>query len=378
MLIYEYKCAGTPQQYAAIDEAIRIVQFIRNKCVRQWMDERGVSKNDLQVSCAVLGRSYSFASLLNSQARQTAADRAWFAIQRFYDHCREHKPGKKGYPQFQHDNRSVEYKTTGWKLEPDGKHITFTDGCGIGCLRLVGNKKQQIAAFPLKRIMRVRIVRRADGYYCQFAVKTDRQVEHVATGTQVGIDMGLKYFYATSLGDMVENPRFLHQSEKKLKRLHRRLSRTQKKSVHRKKARQKLAKGYLKVQRQREDFARKTANVLVSSHDLIAYEDLKIANMVRNHSLAKSISDAAWGQFLQWVNTYGVMHQVPVIAVAPHFTSQQCSGCGQIVKKSLSERTHTCPQCKLMMDRDENAARNILNKALGCTVGHTATGGLAP
>ena len=378
MLIYEYKCAGTPQQYAAIDEAIRIVQFIRNKCVRQWMDERGVSQNDLQVSCAVLGRSYSFASLLNSQARQTAADRAWFAIQRFYDNCREHKPGKKGYPQFQHDNRSVEYKTTGWKLEPDGKHITFTDGCGIGCLRLVGNKKQQIAAFPTKLIKRVRLVRRADGYYCQFAVKTDRQVEHVATGTQVGIDMGLKYFYATSLGDMVENPRFLHQSEKKLKRLHHRLSRTQKKSAHRKKVRQKLAKGYLKVQRQREDFARKTANALVSSHDLIAYEDLKIANMVRNHSLAKSISDVAWGQFLQWVNAYGVMHQVPVIAVAPHFTSQQCSGCGQIVKKSLSERTHTCPQCKLMMDRDENAARNILKKALGCTGGHSETDGLAP
>jgi putative transposase len=378
MLIYEYKCAGTPHQYVAIDEAIRIVQFIRNKCVRRWMDEQGVSQNDLQVACAVLAREYSFASLLNSQARQTAADRAWFAIQRFYDNCRDHKPGKKGYPQFQHDNRSVEYKTTGWKLEPDGKHITFTDGCGIGRLRLVGNKKQQIAAFPLKHIKRVRIVRRADGYYCQFAVNTARQVEHVATGAQVGIDMGLSYFYATSLGDMMENPRFLRQSEKKLKHLHRRLSRTRKKSVHRKKVRRQLAKGYLKVQRQREDFARKTANALVSSHDLIAYEDLKVANMVRNHRLAKSINDVAWGQFLHWVNAYGVMHQVPVIAVAPHFTSQQCSGCGQIVKKSLSQRTHTCPECKLIMDRDENAARNILNKALGCTVGHTATGGLAP
>src|SRR5712692_1136958 len=378
MLIYEYKVDGSSAQYQAIDEAIRVVQFIRNKCLRLWMDERSISKNDLQCYCAELAKAYPFARSLNSQARQASADRAWVAIQRFYDNCREHKPGKKGYPQFQHDNRSVEYKTTGWKLEPDGKHITFTDGCGIGCLRLVGNKKQQIAAFPTKRIKRVRLVRRADGYYCQFAVKTDRQVEHVATGTQVGIDMGLKYFYATSLGDMVENPRFLHQSEKKLKRLHRRLSRTQKKSVHRKKVRQKLAKGYLKVQRQREDFARKTANALVSSHDLIAYEDLKIANMVRNHSLAKSISYVAWGQFLQCVNAYGVMHQVPVIAVAPHFTSQQCSGCGQIVKKSLSERTHTCPQCKLMMDRDENAARNILNKALGCTGGHSETDGLAP
>jgi putative transposase len=113
MLVYEYKVAGTRAQYAAIDEAIRITQFIRNKCLRKWMDERGVSANDLQCYCAVLAKQYAFASLLNSQARQVAADRAWSAISRFYENCREHKPGKKGYPQFQHDNRSVEYKTSG-------------------------------------------------------------------------------------------------------------------------------------------------------------------------------------------------------------------------------------------------------------------------
>ena len=111
MLIYEYKLDGSEQQYAAIEEAIRVVQFIRNKCLRKWMDSRGVSKNDLQCYCAVLAREYSFASSLNSQARQAAADRAWFAISRFYDNCKSHKPGKKGYPQFQHDNRSVEYLT---------------------------------------------------------------------------------------------------------------------------------------------------------------------------------------------------------------------------------------------------------------------------
>src|SRR6266567_3361971 len=114
MLVYEYKLAGKKQQYAAIEEAIRVVQFIRNKCLRQWMDGRGVCKNDLQTSCAVLAREYPFATRLNSQARQASADRAWFAIERFYEHCKEHKPGKKGYPQFQHDNRSVEYKQTGW------------------------------------------------------------------------------------------------------------------------------------------------------------------------------------------------------------------------------------------------------------------------
>ena len=147
MLIYEYKLEGSHTQYQAIDEAIRVTQFIRNKCLRRWMDERGISKNDLQIYCALLAREYPFANHLNSQARQVSADRAWFAISRFYDNCKTHKPGKKGYPRFQHDNRSVEYKQTGWKLEPDGKHIIFTDGCGICRLRLVGNPKQKIEAF---------------------------------------------------------------------------------------------------------------------------------------------------------------------------------------------------------------------------------------
>jgi putative transposase len=364
MLIYEYKVAGTPKQYAAIDEAIKITQFIRNKCLSKWMDEGGVSANDLQCYCAVLAREYSFASPLNSQARQVAADRAWSAIQRFYDNCREKKPGKKGYPQFQHDNRSVEYKNTGWKIDPDGKHLIFTDGCGIGRLRLVGNKKQKVETFPVKQIKRVRLVKRADGYYAQCAVQAERKGEHVATGAHVGLDVGLKEFYTDSNGTTVANPRFLRKAEKKLNRLHRRLSRTQKKSANRTKARQKLGKAYLKVSRQREDFARKTANALITSHDLIAYEDLKIANLVKNHHLAKSISDASWGRFLWWVQYYGAIHDIPIVAVAPHFTSQDCSGCGTRVKKSLSTRTHLCWHCGLVLDRDHNAARNILVLAL--------------
>ncbi len=265
---------------------------------------------------------------------------------------------------FQHDNRSVEYKQTGWKLEPDGKHLTFTDGCGIGRLRLVGNKKQQIEAFPEKQIKRVRIVWRADGYFVQFCVQAEKHVVHQSTGKQVGIDVGLKMFYTDSEGATVENPRFLRRAEKKLKGLHRRVSKKHKKSANRKKARKRLAKAYLKVQRQREDFARHEANVLISSHDLIAYEDLQIANLVRNHQLAKSISDAAWGRFLQWVTYYGDVHNIQVVAVAPQFTTQECSGCGKRVYKALSVRTHGCPHCGLVLDRDQNAALNILAKAL--------------
>ncbi len=381
MLIFEYKLDGSKAQYTAIDEAIRIVQFIRNKCLRLWMDARGISKNDLQCYCAVLAKDYLFATRLNSQARQASADRAWFAISRFYVNCKNHKPGKKGYPRFQHDNRSIEYKQTGWKLEPDGKHITLTDGCRIGRLRLIGNKKQHIAAFPTKQIKRVRIVHRADGYYAQFAVQAERKVEHVSTGNVVGIDVGLKVYYTDSEGSTVENPRHYRKAEKKLKRQHRAVSRKQKKSSNRKKARKHLARAYLKVQRQREDFARKTASTLISSHDLIAYEHLQIRNMVRNHHLAKSIHDAGWGTFLRWVRHYGLLHDIPVIAVPPQFTSQECSACGAMVKKSLSVRTHICPGCGVVLDRDHNAAKNILQEALssirGGTGGHSETDRLA-
>ncbi len=375
MLIFEYKLDGSRAQYAAMDEAIRIVQFIRNKCLRLWMDERGISKNDLQCYCSVLAKDYPIATQLNSQARQASADRAWFAISRFYDNCKTHKPGKKGYPKFQHNNRSIEYKQTGWKLEPDGKHITLTDGCDIGCLRLVGNPKQKITAFPLDQIKRVRIVHRADGYYVQFGVKAERAIVHQPTGKQVGIDVGLKAYYTDSDGNTVDNPRQYRKAERKLKRLQRQVSRKQKKSANRKKARKHLARAHLQVQRQREDFARKTASTLVSSHDLIAYEDLQICNMVRNHHLAKSIHDAGWGTFLSWVKAYGVTHNVPIIAVAPHFTSQECSACGALVKKSLSVRTHICTSCGVVLDRDHNAALNILAKALACTLGHRETSG---
>ncbi|TME03102.1 MAG: transposase, partial [Chloroflexi bacterium] len=206
MLIFEYKVAGNTQQNTAMDEAIRITQFIRNKCLRLWMDGRGISKYDLQCFCAQLAKEYPLASCLNSQARQASADRAWFAISRFYENCKLHKPGKKGYPQFQHNNRSVEYKRTGWKLEPDGRHITFTDGCGIGRLRLVGNPKQPIETFPTKQIKRVRISHRADGYSVQFSVQAERVIEHIPTDKQVGIDVGLKAYYTDSDGNTVDNP----------------------------------------------------------------------------------------------------------------------------------------------------------------------------
>ena len=103
------------------------------------------------------------------------------------------------------------------------------------------------------------------------------------------------------------------------------------------------------------------------------FEDLQIANLVKNHHLAKSIHDASWGLFLCWVCSYGRLHGIPVVAVSPRFTTQDCSGCGERVKKSLSIRTHVCPACGLVLDRDQNAALNILERALR-TAGQAETG----
>ena len=212
-------------------------------------------------------------------------------------------------------------------------------------------------------------------------MKTERSIEHVPSGKAIGIDVGLKAYLSDSDGNTVENPRHYRKAEQKLKRLHRHLSRKKKGSQNRKKARKALAKGYLKVQRQREDFARKQANALVSSHDLIAYEHLQIRTMVRNRHLAKSIHDAGWGLFVRWLTYYGLLHAIPIVAVPPHYTTQDCSACGTRVKKTLSVRTHICPGCGVVLDRDHNAALNILQEALssirGGTVGHMETDRLA-
>src|SRR5262249_5084661 len=125
-----------------------------------------------------------------------------------------------------------------------------------------------------------------------------------------------------------------------------------------------LATTYLKIQRQREDAARTQANALVPSGDLMALEDLEIRNLVQNRRLAKALSDASWARFRHWVEYYGRAQQVPMKAVARQNTSQACSGCGELVRTSLSVRTHLCPHCGLLLDRDHNASLCIRQEGL--------------
>lgn len=369
MLVLEFKTCGKPAQFSAVDEAIRVTQFIRNKSIRLWMDGQAKSWVELSRHCSLLAKEFDFANKLNSMARQAAAERAWASISRFYDNCKKKVPGKKGFPTFRKNCRSVEYKTSGWKLSDDRKSITFTDKCGIGRLKMKGTR--DLNFYQVDQIKRVRLVKRADGYYVQFCVSVDRLETVEPTGKAVGLDVGLKEFYTDSAGAMIENPRFLRKAEKVLKRSQRRVSKKIKGSKNRGKARVILGKRHLKISRQRKDHAVKLARCVVTSNDVVAYEDLRIKNMVKNHCLAKSINDASWYQFRVWVEYYGKVFSKITIAVPPAYTSQECSSCGVVVKKSLSQRTHAC-QCGCVMDRDHNAARNILSRGLA-TVGHTGS-----
>ncbi len=263
----------------------------------------------------------------------------------------------------------MEYKTSGWSLSETRKQITFTDKKGIGKLKLKGT--WDLNFYQLEQVKRVRLVRRADGYYVQFLISVDNKLETQPTGKTIGLDVGLKEFYTDSNGHSEPNPKFYRTGEKRLKFRQKRVSRKQKGSANRKKAINKLGRVHLKISRQREEHAKRLARCVIQSHDLVSYEDLRIKNLVKNHCLAKSINDAGWYKFRKWLEYFGVKFGRITVAVNPAYTSQECFSCGAIVKKSLSTRTHVC-ECGFVIDRDWNAAINILKLALS-TVGHTGT-----
>ncbi|MBD2623595.1 transposase [Microcystis flos-aquae FACHB-1344] len=377
MFVLEYKVKPKPNQIEAINEAIRTTQFVRNKVLRYWMDNRGVGKTELFRYNTALRKELKFVDDLNSHACQTAVERTLRAITRFYDNCQNKVKGKKNYPKFKKHSRSVEYKVSGWKLSKDKRHITFTDKKGIGTLKLIGSR--DINYYQPDQIKRVRILNRADGYYVQFCIKLDpRDTVKPLTPSQkaTGIDVGLKFFLVDSEGHQIDCPNYYRKAEKQLNRLTKKKSKKyrkgKKQSRNYHKARKRYARKHLRVSRQREEFVKSVALRLVKSNDLIAYENLNIKGMVKNRHLAKSITDAGWSVFRQWLEYFGDKCGKLTIAVSPHNTSQDCSNCGQKVQKSLSTRTHVCPHCGYTDCRDRNAALNILQKGLS-SVGRTQT-----
>lgn len=356
---YKYKLEPTPAQARALETVLWRCRELYNAALeerkRAW-EMRRVSVNFAMQSAqlpAVKEARPEYAEVYG-QVLQDVLHRVDKAFQAFFRRVANGE--KPGYPRFQGRDRYASF--TYPQFDYHGSARFMEDGtlllAKIGRFRVRWHR-------PLEGVIKTVTIRHgADGWYACFSCDEVPTRPLPPTGRDTGIDVGLKAFLVTAHGEITENPRHLRKAEKALRRAQRRVSRRKKGSSRRKKAVKLLARKHQKVQRQRRDFHHKAALALLRAYDTIYLEDLPVANMIRNHRLAKSISDAGWAQFRTILEGKAVYAGRRVVAVPPAYTSQDCSGCGKRVPKSLSVRTHVCPSCGLVLDRDENAAHNIL------------------
>ena len=266
---------------------------------------------------------------------------------------------KKGYPRFKSRNRynSFTYPQYGFKIMNNKLHLSKIGKLKIRIDRTIP-KNFTIKTCSIKRDL--------DHWYVTFVVVLPQEkpqpFQMNEIKNSVGIDVGLEKLLATSDGEFVNNPRWFQTSHKKLSREQRNLARKKKGSKNREKQKLKVARLHRKIRNQRKDFLHKVSTELVEKNDLIVFEDLKIRNMVKNKHLSKSISDAGWRQLITYTHYKAESAGKRVVVVDPKNTSQTCTQCKKLVKKSLAVRTHSCPHCGLVLDRDVNAAKNILER----------------
>ncbi len=352
---YKYKLKPTPEQARLFEDVVWRCRTLYNTALEQRITAYrrcGVTLTCYQQQAELpdLKAAFPEYAAIHSQVLQDVLTRLDKTYQAFF---RRVQAGQTpGFPRYQGRNRyqSFTYKQYGNGARLDNGFLVLSK---IG--RVAVRWSRPLEGTPKT----VTIAKEADGWYVCFSCAEVPAQPLPPTGRETGIDVGLKVFLITSEGDTVENPRHHRKAEKRLKKAQRCVSRRKKESKRRRKAVRLLAKKHQQVQRQRRDFHHKTALSLLRANDTICVEDLRVANMVRNRHLSKSISDAGWAQFRTILEAKAACAGRRVIAVPPAYTSQDCSGCGTRIPKSLSVRTHVCTSCGLVMDRDENAARNI-------------------
>jgi putative transposase len=283
---------------------------------------------------------------------------------------------KAGYPRYQGRNRydSFTYPDiAGWKLEERTLHLSK-----IGNIRVKLHREVQGA------IKACTIKREGEQWHVFFVCEIEVQTKLPYTDLAIGVDLGVSKLATFSDGDVIENPKHYRKAEKKLAKLQQSLSRKKKGSHRRKKAVKAVAQAHRKIRRQRADYLHKHSRWLVDCYEVIVFEDIKPANLSKRakpkqdeatgqyllnggsakSGLNKSILDAGWSQFITYCQYKAVeAGTVKIVLVDPKYTSQVCSGCGAVVKKTLEERWHEC-LCGCSLDRDHNAARNILKLGL--------------
>ena len=321
-------------------------RIIAHKCF-----DISLSAYDQSKELPDLKRDFPEFKQVNSQVLQDTVERVGKAFQGFFSRLK--KMGEKaGFPRFKSYHRydSFTLKTSGWKL--DGRHLKIK---GIGILKLFLSREIE------GRIKTINVRRDSCGdWWVSFSCDGVPERSFPEPRAElVGIDVGIAHFSTDTEGLHVANPKYYRKAQEELRRKQRKVSRRKKGSNRRKKAVNELAKAHRKVANMRLDFLHKTANYYITNFQMICIEALKVKNMVKNRHLSKSIADAGWSTFFELLSYKAAGAGRELVKVNPKNTSQNCSGCGKKVPKSLATRVHNCPYCGLSLDRDVNAARNI-------------------
>lgn len=357
---YKYRLYPTNAQSKAMHETCFLCSLIYNQCLAERKEAYEKDRKTLTVYDQIKTLPDKKAENhrlrgVYAQVLQDVPRRLDRAFQAFF---RRVKVGETpGYPKFRTARKydSFTYPQNGFSIPKEGPG---------GRLKLVkiGVVKIKFHRSIEGDIKTLTIRRQAGLWYACFSVEVEaKQLE--TTGKVVGIDLGVTNLAITSDGEFFPPSKNLRKAERKLKRLQRAVSRKQKGSGRRKKAIRQLQRFHVDVANQRKDQAYKMAHALLSRYDAVAMEQLQPLNMVKNHHLAKSIQDASWGILKQVLEVKAVEWGRKIVFVDPKYTSQECSGCGAMVKKTLATRQHNCPNCALSIHRDVNAAINILKKS---------------
>jgi putative transposase len=356
---YQYRLYPTDEQRVVLDEIIDLARWLYNHTLayrrKRWHESRCfVSYNQL----AEMWREWRNEErhdnplrLLNMTAGQQVLRRMDKAYSAFF-------AGKRGIPRYKNNRsfRSVNYKPGDGANLHNGKIYVQN----VGLIKIQWHR--ELLEGKLKNII---LTRKPSGWYIAFQVISEISKPKPSELPAVGIDMGINHALALSNGDFADSPKFLKQSLKKIRRAHRKVARRKKGSKRRTKAVRLLAKQHEHIARQRRDWWHKTTYNLVATYGYIAIEDLNLKFMLRNEYLARAAHDVALGMFTELLAYKAIETGCQVVTVSPINTSQQCSNtkCGKLVPKDLSVRVHECPHCGLVLDRDINAARNILQRS---------------
>jgi len=310
---------------------------------------------------------------VHSQVLQDVARRVDLAFEAFFRRVADGE--KPGYPRFKGEGVYDSFTFT---------QVGFSIGESSINLFRIGTIKAVLHRRMNGQIKTLTIRRRGNKWYACFSCAVPVE-PLLPSSEQVGIDVGLHHFATLSDGTQSANPRFFRQEEKALAKAQRKMSRFARGTKARKRARKVVSRVHERIRNRRHNFVHQTAHKIVNRYGFIAVEGLKIKGMAsrpkpkqdeptgeylangasQKAGLNKSIHDAAWNQFLSVLSQKAESAARTMIEVEPMYTSQDCSNCGFRVRKTLSQRVHACPNCGLVMDRDENAAVNILSKAVG-------------